>query len=115
MGFSKPQLQAAIVEWGKSAVEPYDLGLTAIYYGRYREAEMWFTKSIESPETSEQWRLNNRLMCRARVRWELRNYEGAESDLNKLLETNRQSRIARRDLEIVRAAKNKAASPAAFK
>lgn len=97
LGFTEDQLKAAIDRWVKTANDPYDKGLAALYEHRYREASYYLTEGIAySPGA-----FYERYVPLARAEFEQAHYAAAEFALRNPLAVHGDDPIILNDLQIV--------------
>jgi len=112
---SKSNLEKAIDAWIKSATEPYDVALGAVYRGDFAKASLAISEAIQSPAWQSSGNPLHKLIVRARAEHEQGNQAAAEKDLQDVLKMDSENPIARSDLAIVRAKRKRVESaPSTF-
>ena len=97
MGFSPDQLSAAILEWIKSATDPYELGLAAFYEGRYSDASRLIQESITASPKGP----IDRYVSLARAEYEQKHYDAARSALSYALSAHPDDPLLLQDAEAI--------------
>jgi tetratricopeptide (TPR) repeat protein len=81
LGFTGKELVEALDAWAQSAKGSYEMGLAALYEGRYAKASRYISDSIPSPPGE----FLKRYVPLARAEYELGHYPAAEAALRRVL------------------------------
>ncbi len=97
LGFTTEQLSNAIKEWGKSATDPYEQGLAALYEQRYLDASRLILESINASPKGP----IDRYVSLARAEYEQKHYDAARSALDVALAAHPDDPLLLQNLEAI--------------